>query len=161
MSLFDQNKDFKVRGLVLKLINSNCPGLKTHLEDVRIDNRVNLAVVVMVVPLEEGKVQPDRAFTTVTKDFSSMGLAIVVDQSLKLDQVIFGFRMEDEMAFVRAEARHLNPMGGGLLSARLPIAGSRFARASIPAWNPSASEPQGLSPAATPSSASMLSSRGT
>ena len=46
MSLFSKNKDFKVRGLVLKLINNNCPELKGQLDDVRNDNRVNLSVVV-------------------------------------------------------------------------------------------------------------------
>jgi hypothetical protein len=39
-------------------------------------------------------------------------LAIVMDGPLGLDQVILGFRMSGEMAFVRAEAKHLNPIGG-------------------------------------------------
>lgn len=112
MSLFSKNKDFKVRGLVLKLINMNCPALRTQIKDTRIDNRVNLAVVVIVIPIKDGQVQISDAFTTVTKDFSSTGLAIVMDGPLGLDQVILGFRMSGEMAFVRAEAKHLNPIGG-------------------------------------------------
>jgi hypothetical protein len=48
----------------------------------------------------------------VTKDFSSAGMAIVLDRPVELDQVILGFRVGDEMAFIRAEAKHVNPMGG-------------------------------------------------
>jgi len=110
--LFSQNKDFKVRGLVLKLINTNCPALRAQIRDTRVDSRVNLAVVVVVVPLKDGQVQVEDAFATVTKDFSNTGLAMVIDRPLGLEQAILGFRMGGEMAFVRAEAKHLNPMGG-------------------------------------------------
>ena len=113
MSLFSQNKDFKVRALMLKLVNNSCPELKGQFEDTRNDSRVNLAIVVAVVPLEDGRIRGDQAFTAMTKDFSSLGLAIVIDQSLELDQVILAFRMDGEMAFVRAEAKHRKPVGGG------------------------------------------------
>jgi hypothetical protein len=113
MSLFSKNKDFKVRGLVLKLVNNNCPDLKAQFENARVDSRVNLMIVVIVVPIENGKIRADEGFTAITKDFSNMGLAIIMDQPVGLDQVIIGFRVDNEMAFVRAEAKHLNPMGGG------------------------------------------------
>jgi hypothetical protein len=111
LSIFSKNKDFKVRGLVLKLLNNNCPALRTKINEARIDNRVNLAVVVTVIPLKDGQPQLSDAFTTVTKDFSSAGLALVLDHPVGLDQVILGFRVSAEMAFVRAEAKHVNPMG--------------------------------------------------
>ena len=41
-------------------------------------------------------------------------MAIVTEQSLRLGQAILAFRMDDEMVFLLAEARHLVPMGGGL-----------------------------------------------
>jgi hypothetical protein len=112
MSLFAPNKEFKVRGLVLKLLNTHCPALRTKVNDTRIDDRVNLAVVVIVIPLKNGQVQAEGAFKTVTKDFSSAGLAMVLDQPLDLEQAILGFRMCGEMAYIRAEAKHMNPMGG-------------------------------------------------
>ena len=114
MSLFSPNKDFKVRGVILKLVNSNCPEMVPQIEDARSDKRVNLAIVVAVVPIEKGKLQGNEAFTAVTKDFSSTGVAIVTEQSFRLGQGILAFRMDDEMAFLLAEARHLVPMGGGL-----------------------------------------------
>jgi hypothetical protein len=114
MSLFSPNKDFKVRGVILKLVNSNCPELVSQIEDVRADRRVNLAIVLAVVPIYEGKIQGNEAFTAVTKDFSSTGVAVVTERPLPFDQAILGFRMDGEMVFLLAEARHLAPMGGGL-----------------------------------------------
>jgi hypothetical protein len=113
MSLFTPNKDAVVRRLVLKLINTHCPGMTSQIEDTRLDNRVNLTVPVIVAPLAGELIQADDAFTAVTSDFSSTGVAVVVDRPTGLDRVILGFRMGEEMSFVRAEAKHLNPMGGG------------------------------------------------
>ena len=113
MSLFAENKDFKVRALILKLVNNSCPELKGQLEDARSDNRVNLATVVAVVPIKEGKIQLDEAFTAMTKNFANQGVSIVVEHPLALDQVILGFRTDGETASVRAEAKHLNAVGGG------------------------------------------------
>jgi hypothetical protein len=114
MSLFSPNKDFKVRNVVLKVVNSNCPELTPEIEDERSDKRVTLAIVVAVVPIEDGKIQDQQVFTAVTKDFSNLGVGVVLEQPLELAQAILGFRMEEEMAFFLAEAKHLNPMGGGL-----------------------------------------------
>jgi hypothetical protein len=113
VALFSQNKDSKVRGVVLKLVNTSCPGLQAQLEDARVDARVNLSIVLMVIPLKDGKIQIDEGFTAVTKDFSNLGLAVILEHPVGLDKVVLGFRMGDEMLFLRAEAKHLNPMGGG------------------------------------------------
>jgi hypothetical protein len=111
LSIFSKNIDFKVRGLVLKLLNNNCSALRTKINEARIDSRVNLSVVVVVIPLKDGQLQLTDAFATVTKDFSSTGLALVLSQPLAVDQAILGFRVGGEIAFVRAEAKHINPMG--------------------------------------------------
>jgi hypothetical protein len=114
MSLFEPNKDFKVRGVVLKLLNSNCPELVPEIQDTRSDKRANLAIVVAVVPVENGKIQGNEAFTAVTKDFSSSGVSVVTERPLPVDQAILGFRAEGEIVFLLAESRHVATMGGGL-----------------------------------------------
>ena len=48
-----------------------------------------------------------------TKEFSNTGVAVVLDEPQALDQAILGFRFEGQMTFLLAEAKHLNPMGGG------------------------------------------------
>ena len=83
---------------------------------------------------KDGKIQGDEAFTAVTKDFSSTGVAVVIERPLPLDQAILGFRMDGEMAFLLAEARHLAPMGGGLFQVGFQLWKS-FPPATIPGSN--------------------------
>jgi hypothetical protein len=115
VSLFTARKDDRVRSFLLKLLNNHCPGLTALMEGPRIDRRVNLVVVVTVIPLEDGKLQVRNAFTAVTKDFSTTGVAVVLDQPRRLDRAILGFRFEGQTTFILAQAKHLDPMGGGFL----------------------------------------------
>jgi hypothetical protein len=113
MPLFAKKKQLGVQSLVLKMVNNNCPELKALMEGPRNDSRVNLVVVVMVIPFEKDRLFVESAFTAVTKEFSGTGVAVILDRPRALDHVVLGFRFEGEMRFVRARARHVNPMGGG------------------------------------------------
>ncbi|MBU4272572.1 MAG: hypothetical protein KKE86_04965 [Planctomycetes bacterium] len=113
MPLFTKNKVPRVRSFVIKLVNNNCPELKSLIEGPRRDSRVNMTVVVMVIPLEGKALQVGQAFMAVTKEFSSTGVAVVLDHPRGMDEAILGFRIEGEMTYVRAKAKHLNPIGGG------------------------------------------------
>ena len=113
MPLFSKNKEMGVQSFILSVVNNNCPDLAALIDGPRLDRRVNLTVVVMVIPLEDNELQLDQTLTVVTKEFSTSGLAIVLDHPRGFDQVLLGFRWEGEMNFVRASARHLNPIGGG------------------------------------------------
>lgn len=95
------------------MVNNNCPELDAMIEGPRLDRRVNLTVVVMIIPVERGKPVVDEAFAAVTKEFSTSGLAIVFDRPVGLDEVIVGFRCEADMVFISGKAKHLNPIGGG------------------------------------------------
>ena len=113
MPLFSRNRTLGVQSFVLNVVNNNCPELKALIEGPRLDRRVNLSMVVLVVPVENKRPMTGQAFPAVTKEFSATGLAIVLDEPKGLDEAILGFRWEGEMTFVRATAKHLNPMGGG------------------------------------------------
>jgi hypothetical protein len=113
MPLFSKKRDFRVQSFVLNLINNNCPELKAMMEGPRLDSRVNLVVVVMIIPIENKQLQIRQAFTAVTKEFSNTGVAVVLDRPRKLSEAILGFRIEGDMVFMRAQAKHLSPMGGG------------------------------------------------
>jgi hypothetical protein len=113
MSLFSERKDRSVQSLVLKLVNNTCPELTMWLEGPRSNSRINLVVVAMVIPIENGQPQVDKAFTAVTKEFSNTGVGVIFGHRPGLDQVIIGFMFEGKMAFIRAEAKHTDPMGGG------------------------------------------------
>jgi hypothetical protein len=113
MSLFSKKKDVAVQSFILKVVNNNCPELKALIEGPRLDSRVNIVLVVMIIPVVDKKLQTKRVFTAVTKELSNTGVGIVLDRPMDLDEAVIGFRFEGEMTFFRAQAKHLEPMGGG------------------------------------------------
>ncbi len=113
MPLFSQKKEIAVQSFILDVVNNNCLDVKALADGPRLENRVNLTLVVMIIPVEGKELKTEQAFAAVTKEFSTTGLAVVLDQPMGLDEVILAFRREREMTFVRATARHLNPIGGG------------------------------------------------
>ncbi|MGQ9573697.1 MAG: hypothetical protein ACUVUC_00125 [Thermoguttaceae bacterium] len=121
MRLFAPNKELEVQTFTLKLINNNCPELKGLMEGPRAESRVNLTVVVLVVPLHQDRLLADRAFAAVTKEFTTLGVSLVLSQPRALEEVILGFRGEGGMRYVRARARHLHPMGAGFYQLGLQL----------------------------------------
>jgi hypothetical protein len=108
---------------MLKLLNNHCPELETFAEGPRLEGRVNLTIVVMVVPCEGGQPQIDQAFPAVTKEFSCNGVSLVLQEPMGLGEVIIGFRWEWDMKFLRGKAMHLNPMGAGFYQLGLKLSG--------------------------------------
>ncbi len=98
---------------VLALLNQNCHALRERLDGPRLEGRVNLTMVVMVVPVEDKKPLIRRAFTAITKEFSSSGVAVVVDHACGPDEALLGFHWRGSITWIRAKAKHLHPMGGG------------------------------------------------
>jgi len=113
MPLFTRHKEKEVQGFLLRVANNNCPELKARLDGPRLDRRVNLTLVVLVVPIERNRAVVSKAFTAVTKEFSSAGVAIVLAGPQPLDDLLVAFRAEGELVFIRGKVKHINPMGGG------------------------------------------------
>jgi hypothetical protein len=113
MQLFSRRKSREVQSFVLKLLNTNCPKLAARQEEARLDRRVNLVVVVTIIPFDGGCPQVRQGFTAMTREFSNTGVGVVLDHPRYIEHAILGFRFEGEMTFLRAEAKHLQPMGGG------------------------------------------------
>ncbi len=113
MLLFSRNKALGVQAFLLKVVNNHCPELTPLLENRRDESRVPVCVVTLVVPLKDGKPHVARHFPTVTREISTTGVSIVLDQPRGLDEVILAFRWENEMKFIKGNAKHLNPMGAG------------------------------------------------
>jgi hypothetical protein len=119
--LFTRDKTRAVQSFILKVVNNNCPELAALTEGPRLESRVNLTVAVLVVPVEAGRPLVQEAFTAVTKEFSTTGLALVLDRPWALDEALVGFRWQREMTFIRATAKHLNPIGGGFFQLGLQM----------------------------------------
>jgi hypothetical protein len=110
---FSRNKKLAVSNFVLKLVNNNCPDMINLLDGPRGDSRVNLTVVVLVIPLEQKQLQVSRAFHAMTKDFASTSVSVMVDSPRTVEDAVLGFRWDGEMFYVRANSKHLSPLGGG------------------------------------------------
>ncbi|MCE5269435.1 MAG: PilZ domain-containing protein [Planctomycetaceae bacterium] len=121
MSLFSRKRDSGVQSFVLKLVNNHCAGVKAAIEGPRNDSRVTVVVPIMVVPIEGGEPQAGQAFTTVTKDFSNTGVAIVVERAPKFAEAFLGLRLGGDTTFLRAKVKHVRPIGGGLFQLGLQM----------------------------------------
>jgi hypothetical protein len=121
MPLFRKNKDVGVRSFIIKLINNNCPELKGLMEGPRTESRVDMVVVVTIIPMENKRLQLRRAFSAVTKGFSNTGVGVVLDRPRRVPEAILGFRFEGGTTFVRAQGKHLSPMGGGFFQLGLRL----------------------------------------
>lgn len=113
----------EVQSLMLKLLNTHCADVDALREGPRQETRVNLSIVMLVVPCEGGRPQVDRAFSAVTKEVSTTGVSLILNEPMGLDEVFLGFRLESEMKFLRARAKHLNPMGAGIYQVGLSLTG--------------------------------------
>ncbi len=121
MPLFSRRRELAVQSFILDVVNNNCSEVKTLADGPRLEGRVNLTLVVMIIPVDGKELKAEQAFTAVTKEFSTTGLAVVLGQPMGLDEVVVGFRREQEMAFARATAKHLNPIGGGFFQLGLRL----------------------------------------
>ena len=113
MLLFSRNKTIGVQTFLLRLVNNHCPELGPLFDNRRDETRVPVCVATLVVPFKDGKPSVPDHFPTVTKEFSTTGVSIVLNEPRGLDEVILAFRWENEITFLKGTARHLNPMGAG------------------------------------------------
>lgn len=121
MLLFTRDKKRQIRSFILNLVNTHCVESCRFREGLRLDSRVNLSVALMVAPIERGRPNLDKAFATVTKDFSSTGMSLVLAEPLSLDEVILAFPRKATPTYARAKAQHLTPMGCGFFQLGLRL----------------------------------------
>jgi hypothetical protein len=113
VKLFARTNDLEVQSFMLKVVNNNCADLEAMIEGPRLEGRVRLTIVALVIPMEKHNLLVPRMFAAVTKEFSTNGVAIVTNQLRGLDEVALGFRWERCVRWVRAKAKHVHPMGAG------------------------------------------------
>lgn len=121
MPLFTKDRKREVQSFLLKVVNNNCRELQSLMDGPRMESRVPMVRVVLVVPLAGDRPAMAQAFTAITKELSTTGMALVLTEPRALDEVIVGVRWEGDMTYLRAKARHLNPIGGGFYQLGLHV----------------------------------------
>ncbi len=74
MPIFSRKREQEVQRFICKVVNNHCSELEALIEGPRLESRVRLSVVVLVVPVDKGKPAVERAFAAVTKEFSTSGM---------------------------------------------------------------------------------------
>ena len=121
MPLFRRDKGRAVRSFILNLVNGHCLDSHRLGQGPRLESRVNLSLVALIVPVENKELRLDKSLSVVTKEFSTTGVSVVLNGPSSLDEVIVGFCQNSEITFARAKARHLSPMGGGFFQLGLEM----------------------------------------
>ncbi len=121
MPLFVKSRDREVQSFLLKVVNNNCQELRALMDGPRTESRVPLVGVVLVVPLIKNEPVMGQAFTAITKELSTVGMSLILSEPRGLDKVIVGVRWEGDMTYLRAKAKHLNPIGGGFFQLGLQV----------------------------------------
>jgi hypothetical protein len=123
VSLFakkDKDKKVGVQSFVLKLVNTNCRDLRDVGDGPRVENRVPLVLVTMVVPFRDRPLAAE-AFATVTIEFTTSGLSVLMHGLCPYEKVVLAFRNEGTMHYLLAETKHLNPLGAGMFQLGLQL----------------------------------------
>ena len=121
MSLFAKKTDREVQSFLLKVVNNNCQELRALMDGPRAESRVPLVGVVLVIPLVKNEPVLGQAFTAITKELSTVGMSLILSEARGLDEMIVGVRWEGDMTYLRARAKHLNPIGGGFFQLGLQV----------------------------------------
>jgi hypothetical protein len=116
-----KRKIHEVQSFTLKVVNNTCSELKALMEGPRLERRVNLTLVVLIIPMERKQPQIKKCFSAVTKEFSTTGISLVLDSPRPLDNLIVGLRWEGEMRFIAARVCHLHPLGEGFYQLGLDL----------------------------------------
>lgn len=111
----------QVQGFLLQLANHNCEQMERLIEGPRIEGRLRLMVVAIVIPFVRKRPVMERMFVAVTKELSATGLSLVFDSPRALDEVLLGFRWGPYTKFVRATTKHRSPLGAGFFQVGLKV----------------------------------------
>ncbi len=150
MFSFEKRKRLvEVGNLIRQVVDLTAPNLPPREGESRSENRSNRSLPALLAPWEDGQPMVDETGYALTKDCSDRGLALVLQQPFKAEQVVIGLWLESPR-FCLAEVRQNVPLGGGFwqlgleltevvdpadhpeLEALLPLASRLTPRAKVP-----------------------------
>jgi len=111
--------EFELRSLLNRVAGTL--GMGQQSSDNRDEDRCNSTVPVLVAPWTNGRPDLDEATTALTRNFSDRGVALVMHQPLRVDEVVLGLilfgdtpnSLDGEPRFARGRVRQNVSLGGG------------------------------------------------
>lgn len=100
-----RKKQQEAQRLLVRILNQQHQ-TNVRMTDVRQEQRSNTTVPVIIVPYVKGKPLIDEAVHATTRDLSSAGIGLVADRSIDTQEVLIGFRSEEDVFFIRATVKY-------------------------------------------------------
>lgn len=108
-----RSKHLAVHKVIRRLINNSSPNTIPLDGDARWETRCNRTIPVLLAPYDHDELSVSEAAYALTKNLSSQGLALVLQQPFRAEQVVVGFWAGDGAHFVLGHVRQNVPLGGG------------------------------------------------
>jgi hypothetical protein len=112
-SFSSRKPKLQLQPFMLRLINRCGASRAMICEDNRLETRTNINLGVLMIPMCGECPEVDAAFTVVTRDISSTGLAVMTDRPLSAEEVLIRLPGDAGMRLVRATVRNCQHLGCG------------------------------------------------
>jgi hypothetical protein len=139
MFLFKQRKKKnELQQLLRRAMDLTSPNHPPRKGEMRWEERSNRTIPVLLSPWANGKPLVDEHTVALSKDLSSQGVALVLPQPFRAEQVVLGFWLELMPEFILGKVRQNASLGGGFwqlgveLTERLPLADHKVLESLVP-----------------------------
>jgi len=117
----ERKKQVDLCNCLRRIVDTTCPNLPPPGGDSRSDDRHNRTLPVLLAPWEDGGPLVNESSMALTKDFSDLGLALVLHQPFRAEEVVIVFRLASDpqrelgstLYFVLGTVRRNTSIGGG------------------------------------------------
>lgn len=109
----NRDKHLEIHRIIRRLINASTPNRIPLEGDSRWELRSNRTIPVLLVPYDNNELSVGEVAYALTKNLSSQGLALVLHQPLRAEQVVVGIWSNEQAHFVAARVRQCVSLGGG------------------------------------------------
>ncbi|HVA46110.1 MAG TPA: PilZ domain-containing protein [Pirellulales bacterium] len=108
-----RDKHFDLNRIIRRLINASTPNRIPLQGESRWELRANRTMPVLLVPYDANELSIGEQAYALTKNLSGQGLALVLHQPLRAEQLVVAFWSNDEPHFFAGTVRQSVPLGGG------------------------------------------------
>jgi hypothetical protein len=116
-------KEEEARAFLVRFLNNRYLRQKVAVAEKRRETRSNLVIGVWIIPLIEGSPVLNHAFPTVTKDFTTSGLGIVVDTQLTGEELLVVIPVKTNESVLRCKVLNSSSIGAGFRVLGLQVVG--------------------------------------
>jgi hypothetical protein len=108
-----RDKQAELHRVIRRLINASTPNRAPSQGESRWESRSNRTIPVLLVPYDDNVLSTGELAYALSKNMSTRGLALVLHQPLRAEQVVVGIWSNQQAHFVLATVRQSGPLGGG------------------------------------------------